>query len=390
LPALHDLQGKGRETITVMSGDGNETMHVRSALWDFELQTIFIFADISKGFDTNFTCAMTLSGVELEDPALVTHVPKHDTRINGFLIECQPPRNADRIFRWSQIPTNITIKSRNGIQTPELSVEEVNDKAAGRLAMCMAVLHTDLPMLHSWLHHHRAVGVQSFKMYYTDAPSLHITGVPTVRGVVPIYGGPVQLHDIPDVTWHYAGHSGHSQGFSQSLHQNDCLFRYRYEYDYLLFLDIDEFLVLNSSLRGAPFLDQVLSNMLEVNQAGALFCRWHYSKACTVGDDETHKAIKSGNHHFGFFDHRKRGPSPDCFYGKVALRPRFVKVMWVHKPWTYFDQVGHVKDIPVSSGFVQHLSSREREAHPGTINLTECQTLHQQTETFLAPAVFLK
>lgn len=385
---FHHVQGKSRDPITVMSRDGKETMHVRSTLWDYELQTFFILADIADGFDTDLLCSMTLSGFQLENMAKVTFIPRRTSGMNGYLIECRPPNNTDRIFTWSQIPTNLTLKSSNVTQTPQLSVEEVNDKPLGRLAMCMAVLHTDHPMLQSWLHHHRAIGVQSFNMYYTDAPSMHIRGVATVHGDVPIYGTPVKLHDIPDVTWHYAGRSGHSAGFSQGLHQNDCLYRYRYQYDYLLFLDVDEFLVLNNTLRGAPFLDEVLNSLLQVNHAGAFFCRWHYSKTCTLGTNET--AINPGDYHVGFFDRRKRDPSPDCGFGKVAVRPKFVKMMWVHRPWVYFDQVGHVTEVPVSSGFVQHFSSRERETIHGTVNFTDCKTLEQQNETFLAPAVFIK
>jgi hypothetical protein len=81
-----------------------------------------------------------------------------------------------------------------------------------------------------------------------------------------------------------------------------------------------------------------------------------------------------------------------CIHGKSVVRPKYIKLIALHRPETYFGTEEVVVDLPASFGFVQHWSSRPMEGLPRVdrnISLTDCATLKRPNETFINPVEFV-
>lgn len=108
----------------------------------------------------------------------------------------------------------------------------------------------------------------------------------------------------------------------QVLVYNECLMRSRYSYDYVMFLDVDEFIHLNATTmgrKGPVSLPVFLRHIFPKRTASLEFVAYAYPKNCpatTVGGFMARHKIRDENilkHHI-----------------KIMVRPKYVKEVFVH------------------------------------------------------------
>jgi hypothetical protein len=130
--------------------------------------------------------------------------------------------------------------------------------AAGRIAMC-TMLRYDQGLLRLWTSHWAALGVTDFYIYYNHENTSSLGGF-----MRKLEGLPVRVTFLQYPYAFYVPLPGESftmerfkQHHSQLVALTSCLYRFHQRHDFMLFLDVDELLVLQHS-RTLPALIQRL------------------------------------------------------------------------------------------------------------------------------------
>lgn len=369
--------------------DSTESIYLRTALWDVREKAVAVTADIHGGMETTITgCIFRLTSqdstpnVSISSNATVKALFDN----SGFLIRCVPNVFLGKGHSTAFLDASVNLTLSSGASVGPVTAEIIGEALVGDLVMCFATLFSHTPELHRWLDHYRVLGVDLFRLYYVIlGMNSTFGGYNSVK-----YGGPITTFDGADIIWHAAASSHHMNIFSKNLYLTDCLLRYRYSFRYLICVDTDEFLVLNASLPGYPKLARILDNGLPETVAYVRICRWHYSRYCSRNKTLNAADLAMDYASSGFFSHWKRDQIPACGFVKSVIRPAYVDVMWHHWPMLRDQAVHHdVITWPANKGFIQHWSSRVRENDQFAGNLTDCDNLGVQNETFISQTWFV-
>lgn len=304
----------------------------------------------------------------------------------GWMIDCGsnfPKKGHSEVESDLQASVGLVLKNNETVDP--IPVEVIAEGVRGDIVICTRAT-SDHPDLYRYLDHYRALGVDHFHINYMFTNTSHMQKSVGHKNKLFHFGGPAKIVDASDVTWKFGGKDTHLAVLSLYLQVNECIHRYKYSYRYAMAIDLDEYLVLNASLRGYPRLVEILDNLMPEDKVAFKLCRMHYSRTCP--------SEKNGDHVVGgpggarFFAHWKRDPTPDCGFGKSIMRPKYVKVTYTHYPLVYIkESVKGVIDWPTSMGYFQHWSARQKES--SDMDMNDCNSLQKQSETFLSDIWFV-
>ena len=128
---------------------------------------------------------------------------------------------------------------------------------------------------------------------------------------------------------------------------NECVMRARYEYDYAMLFDVDEFLYINTTALGlgVRLLPDFLDRELPPKVASLEFGSWHYPKNCpvtTIGSlFQRHKLRDAG-----YLSAKN---------GKIIVRPRHADEVFVHFVVGVAEGWAQKLFVPVEKAFVKHI-----------------------------------
>ena len=160
---------------------------------------------------------------------------------------------------------------RNLSWPARVTVHQVPTERKGHMGCCLGVLYGYQPIIHEWLDYHSALGVSHYRIYYAprhygDIENPHMTEF--VRD---------------DVAWQQVLplDGRHRRLYSQVTMLNECLYRLKYAYDYILMTDIDEFLVINpNKSQHNSSLPMFMDSVLPARTTAAVFLTWGYPSNC--------------------------------------------------------------------------------------------------------------
>lgn len=217
-------------------------------------------------------------------------------------------------------------------------------------------------MLYAWLNHYTSMGVEGFYLYWTTS-YINWDGaasIPLPESFRPFRHPQVtwyQYHQFPDDERYYYG---------QQTVYNECVFRNRHSYEYLLMFDHDEFLILKDSkfgMLGRPStLLNVLHHLFPPKHAALGIFRYAYRKDCqsepvrltpeqAFHEQYTHRVVEPESRTTFPFHHDG---------DKLIIRPKMVDIFYMHFIETV--RSGFVREtvnaLP-SSIHIKHLRSYE-------------------------------
>ena len=139
--------------------------------------------------------------------------------------------------------------------------------------------------------------------------------------------------DFPGVSWMQFEHLSLDDRFlySQTTIYNDCVYRLRHEYQYLLMFDIDEFLVLRDSrYTKEGGLKSFLHHTFPPHHASLGIYRYAYRDDCNSG------TIKGADIYHERFTHRLKASESKTVLGsnhfadKLIIKPDRVDIFYMH------------------------------------------------------------
>ncbi|BDA44592.1 hypothetical protein COCOBI_06-0680 [Coccomyxa sp. Obi] len=140
---------------------------------------------------------------------------------------------------------SVTVVSNTGEVVLSQRVERIEVLGAQKrsVGICSAPIFTDVPQYLDWLDHHEALGVEGFHLYavimdLARARDVHGRGRPGHKKRLTVQ----QSHRVKWHTRHMTKYDMPTHYYGQLMLLNECLYRHRQMYEYLIFLDRDEFL----------------------------------------------------------------------------------------------------------------------------------------------------
>lgn len=204
---------------------------------------------------------------------------------------------------------------------------QVNLVQKGILGACEAVVFNDqFPALYEWLHFHSQLGVDGFQIYFTNQ---------TVQWDAPAQsdGSKFKPFNYPGVSWVHFDHLALEERFwySQITLYNDCVYRLRHTYKYLMVIDYDEFLIIRDTrFNGEGGLKAMLRHLFPPNHAAVGIYRYAYRGDCGDG------AASADQTYHEKFTHRLKETesqsvlSSKRFADKLIVRPDRVDNFYTH------------------------------------------------------------
>ena len=193
--------------------------------YDPHLQEVRIFIDASYTYASNVASCILGRGTDVieEMPAVLGffHDGAPQALYHGFVVACKQP---------SFVPEWTGIRFKDDWEWPgRMTVHHIPTEKKGQLGVCLGVLYGQQDIIHEWLDYHAALGVSHFRIYY--APN-HFGDA----------AGPA-IKEFPrsDVAWQQVLplDDRHRRLYSQATMLNECLYRLKYAFDYILMTDID-------------------------------------------------------------------------------------------------------------------------------------------------------
>ncbi|CAK0784444.1 hypothetical protein CVIRNUC_007648 [Coccomyxa viridis] len=220
------------------------TFSVFSALHDPLEGLVRVFAevypvDVCKSI-SSCTVAITGAAEETLTVPAIAEVPfinlTAKPELRECFLKCKLPHQGLRL-------EHVTIESSDGQALATWAVEEVDKLPQGKpkgVGMCVGPIFSSTPTTLDWLQYYAELGVSGIHMYAVVAdfvlkPSNYMHEPGSLRAL--------QLEHHRLVTWrafHPSKWSAHYYG--QWLIFNDCVFRTRNVYEYIMFHDRDEFI----------------------------------------------------------------------------------------------------------------------------------------------------
>ncbi|KAK9862699.1 hypothetical protein WJX84_006229 [Apatococcus fuscideae] len=245
----------------------NHNLMIQSALYDPYMQEVRIFLDATYAFANDLDTCILGRGTDVteETQAVLGHLHDGaaDSIFHGFMLACQQP---------TFVPEWTGVRFKNGWEWPaRVAVHQVSTEKKGPLGCCLGVLYGHKHIIHEWLDYHSQLGVSHYRIYYAPQHFGDATG-PAVTEF-----------ERPDVAWQQVLplDSRHRRLYSQVTMLNECLYRLKYSFDYILMTDIDEFLWLNpNKTQHAASLPLFLDTVLPEMTTAAIFVTRAYPTNC--------------------------------------------------------------------------------------------------------------
>ncbi len=329
----------------------------QSALWDPHLQEVRIFLDASYDFATDLGFCILGRGTDMVErtQAVLGHL--HDgapqALLHGFVLVCPQP---------SFVPEWTGIQFRNDYVWPSrLTVHQVPTEKRGPMASCLGTLYGQKDIIHEWLDYHSALGVSHFRIYYSP------------RHFGDADGPPIEEFERSDVSWQQVMplDEKHRRLYSQVTMMNECLYRLKYAYDYILMTDIDEFVYINPNRsQHANSLPGFIDSVLPEKTTAAVFLTWAYPTNCQPASSDGTPA---------YHQHVIREDTPlypglnqYCSWmnsrSKMILRPRGVLESCIHNVCLEADGWDKQLQITEDIAFIKHFRNytfwKENECEP--------------------------
>lgn len=235
------------------------------------------------------------------------------------------------------------------------------------IGACVSPIFTpEFDVLYAWLNHYTKLGVEAFHVYWTNN---------FVNWTHPFDDTPDGVHQFhpfhhPVVKWYQYDelHRLETLYHDQRTLMNECIFRNRHAYDFLVMFDFDEFLVIKEhkfpGVQGHVTLLKILNHMLPPDTAALGLYRYAYRRDCegNVGHSEGSKfELEEYNHR------TKTAESMIAFdsawgnrHDKLIVRPKLIENFGIHNTDAISGVMAETAVLP-SSMFLKHLRHRGQD-----------------------------
>ena len=198
------------------------------------------------------------------------------------------------------------------------------------MGACNGVINSNrFDLTYEWLHFYTKLGVEGFTIYFTTQAVQWDERKPATVVDTDV----LSPFSFPLVSWMHFQHLSLDDRFlfSQTTIYNDCVYRLRHEYEYLLMFDIDEFLVLRDSRytrKGG--LKSLLRNAFPPQYAAIGIYRYAYRDDCGI------EAPVQADEYHERFTHRLRETESQIvlrskrFADKLIIKPDRVDIFYMH------------------------------------------------------------
>lgn len=246
----------------------------------------------------------------------------------------------------------------------QVLVEAIAQNLAGDIGACISPYVTARPTTADWLLHHHSLGVSAFYFYipegsFVDSAIEQYSGEANIRQLFPPL--PFTSHLI---WWTLFWPSSKGLYFGQALSYSECVFRNRRKHKFLLFLDLDEFLMVASNTT----LPKVLNELLPATHASLVFPVSRYTVECArVGDVEAYQGLDVLADPLPDVAHFAAVNQTTWYYNaKVAVRPLAIIAQHVHQPLKMISSVEWMPlFVPPSVAALKHLRCTTAAAWAG-------------------------
>lgn len=220
----------------------------------------------------------------------------------------------------------------------------------------MSPIFTDsFDLAYKWLNHYTALGVEGYTLYWTASK------MSWSRDEHPNLTSAFKPFPYPSATWFEHQHFSTDDRYyyGQTTTYNDCVYRNRHRYTFLLMLDLDEFLVIRdeSFIKGHRPLSRLLQKIFPADQAGMAVYRWAYRKDCRTEQEQAEVSSFLNR-----FTHRQADSESllmlrtRSFGDKLIVRPNLVHIFYIH--WLQAEKPQAMKkrlNVDPELAYVKHL-----------------------------------
>ncbi|EIE21369.1 hypothetical protein COCSUDRAFT_56588 [Coccomyxa subellipsoidea C-169] len=289
LPGRHHLLERHHSADYITPEPANKTyISVYSALHDPQAGEVRVFSEVHprEACTAAATCRLQGTGVDVSVAARV------DMPFSA-LLEKDIPEPLE-CFHTCLLPTgsesaqlaSVTVLSKTSRVVLSQRVERIEVLGAHKksVGICTAPVFTDVPQYLDWVDHHRALGVEGFHLYavimdLSRARDALGRGRPGHKKRLTVQ----QSHRVRWHTRHVTDYDLPSHYFGQAMLTNDCLYRHRQTYEFLLFLDRDEFLhFVDTPPRAVNLAWEFHSRLSGTNRTSLAFMSAVYRVHCLV------------------------------------------------------------------------------------------------------------
>ena len=255
-------------TFPAFAASHDQLAIVQSALWDPRDSILRLFIDAHADAVIEIqSCRAGRKAEAQTSPATLMFLNDghYSWPMRGYIVQCRWPMYKPD---WAALAFN----SLRELPLP-VAVHEVETSRTGMLAACVGVAYSHQDS-HEWLMYHSKLGVEWFHQYYVGG--IHTDSKEPVQ--------PFSEHHISSMSWQEIYPLGPDLRylFSQITMYNECLYRLRHRFKYLVVIDTDEFihLALPPHKIQQPALHAFLDDHMPEHVAAMLLLIWAYPKQC--------------------------------------------------------------------------------------------------------------
>ena len=229
----------------------------------------------------------------------------HRARFDGYMLSCADP-GPEYGQLYLRFHSQFLLR---------MEIETIETTLQGGVCACVGPIYTNRSSLSVWLQHNIALGIEGFFLYRANLHKPERLGgrytvidTPELRNLLPVNAVP----DLPySVSWFVYTPPPRRWYFGQTTMYNECIFRNRAAYRYVMVMDVDEFLTIQpASAAGTPNLLDFLDRNLPSNVGSLIFKAVNYPMVCQPQCVTANASIQA------------EGPSPvrDCrMYATIAV-----------------------------------------------------------------------
>ena len=200
-------------------------------------------------------------------------------------------------------------------------------KQLGTIGACNGVVYSKrFEMLYEWLQHYTRLGVDGFNVYYTQKQVEWAAAERTPSQPV--------VSNYPNVAWFEFDHLslGDRWLYSQQTVYNECVYRLRHTYKYLLMFDMDEFLVIRDSrFSGSDGLKRLLDHVFPRKRAAVGIFRYAYRSDChPEGSAKSEVYHERFTHRLKQHEGHRTWPMDGTHADKLIIKPEGIDRAYVH------------------------------------------------------------
>ncbi len=344
------------ETFPAFSVSPDYKAVIQSALWDPTDSVLRLFIDAYADVVMDIEgCRAGRGRLAHSSPATVMFLNDghYNWPMRGYIVQCRwrahRPSWAALTFKSSSGDRGSEATDDPSRHSPSpVSVHQVGTAAEGTLAACLGVAYSHQDSS-EWVTYHSKLGVEKFHQYYVAG--IHTDSKDPVR--------PVSHGHLQNMSWQELFPLGPELRylFSQITMYNECLYRFRHAYEYLLVIDTDEYVrIALPQYQNVPLpLPAFLSENMPEHVAAMLLLIWAYPLQCQPESGSGTLVARS----------MLREPTaqvPGLYEyvswingrNKMIIRPVGVLELCVHRICTVADDWDKQVFIPHDQAYVKH------------------------------------